>query len=251
MPKRAYDLQPLSDADRAFARSLVIHEDAAILAFDKPPGLPVQTRNPEDRTLDSLLAAFAKSNGKRPRLVHRLDAQTSGVIVAARTQPAAAALSAAFAGRDVAKTYLALAAGPPMDVEGAIETPLARYKPKPELELMRAARPSDARAQSALTRWRVLCSAGATHLLELTPETGRMHQLRAHLSLAGRPILGDPYYGGSTTLKGVPVNRLMLHAWKLDLPHPSGGRIALKSPPPKDFLAVASAAGIDLALIPD
>lgn len=199
MPRRTYESRPISDEDRAFARSLVIHEDAALLAFDKPPGLPVQTRNSDDRTLDSLLAAFAKSNGKRPRLVHRLDAQTSGVIVAGKTQPAAAALSAAFAGRDVAKTYLALASGPAMEIEGAIDTPLARYKPKPELELMRAARPNDSKPQPALTRWRVLGSAGTIHLLELTPETGRMHQLRVHLSLAGRPILGDPYYGGAAS----------------------------------------------------
>jgi RluA family pseudouridine synthase len=251
MPRRTYETQPISDADRAFVRSLVIHEDAAILAFDKPAGLPVQTRNPDDRTLDRLLAVFAKSNGKRPRLVHRLDAQTSGVIVAARTQPAAAALSAAFAGRDVAKTYLALVSGPAMAPDGEIDTPLARYRPKPELELMRAARPGDGKPQPALTRWRVLGSAGTTHLLQLTPETGRMHQLRAHLSLAGRPILGDPYYGGAVTLKGESILRLMLHAWQLGLPHPAGARLALKSPPPKDFLAVLSVAGIDLASIPD
>jgi RluA family pseudouridine synthase len=247
MPKRQYDTQGLSEEDRAFARSLVIHEDAAVLAFDKPAGLPVQTRNPDDRTLDSLLAAFAKSNGKRPRLVHRLDAQTSGVIVAARTQPAAAALSAAFAGRDVAKTYLALVSGAALENEGVIDAPLARYRPRPELELMRAARPGDLKPQPALTRWRVLNSAGTTHLLELAPETGRMHQLRVHLSIAGRPILGDPYYGGATTMKGESVARLMLHAYMLDLPHPSGGRLRLKSQPPKDFLAVLSAAGIDLA----
>jgi 23S rRNA pseudouridine955/2504/2580 synthase len=239
---------PLTDADIAFVRSLVIHEDAALLAFDKPSGLPVQTRNPDDRTLDMLLAAFAKSNGKRPRLVHRLDAQTSGVIIAGRTQPAAASLSAAFAGRDVIKTYLAIVSGPAFDAaEGEIDATLARYRPKPELELMRAARPGDQKPQAALTRWRVLASQGTTHLLLLTPETGRMHQLRAHLSIAGRPILGDPYYGGAASLKGEPVPRLMLHAESLELPHPLGGRLALKSPPPKDFQAVLSVAGISHA----
>ena len=251
MPRRNYEQQQIPDEDRAFVRSLVIHDDAAVLAFDKPSGLPVQTRNPDDRTLDSLMAAFAKSNGKRPRLVHRLDAQTSGVILAARTQPAAAALSAAFAGREVAKTYLALVAGPDFEsAEGEIDTALARYRQKPELELMRAARPGDD-AQSALTRWRVLASAGATHLLELAPQTGRMHQLRVHLSIVGRPILGDPYYGGQTTLRGELIPRLMLHAWKLDLPHPSGERLKLKARAPKDFLAVASVAGLDLALTTD
>ena len=251
MPRRNYEQQDVSDEDRAFVRSLVIHEDAAVLGFDKPPGLPVQTRNPDDRTLDRLMAAFAKSNGKRPRLVHRLDAQTSGIIVAARTQPAAAALSAAFAGRDVAKTYLALVTGPAFDaLEGEIETPLARYRQKPELELMRAARPGDD-TQTALTRWRVLSSAGTTHFVQLEPQTGRMHQLRVHLSIAGRPILGDPYYGGQATLRTEPIPRLMLHAWKLALPHPAGERLKLKARAPKDFLTVASAAGLDLALTSD
>jgi RluA family pseudouridine synthase len=248
MRKRNYEQQSVSDEDRAFVRSLVIHEDAAILAFDKPPGLPVQTRNPDDRTLDSLLAAFAKPNGKRPRLVHRLDAQTSGLIVAGKTQPAAAFLSAAFAGRDVQKTYLAIVSGPAFETqEGEIDAALARYRHRPELELMRAARPGDQKPQAALTRWRVLSSAGTTHLLQLTPETGRMHQLRAHLSIAGRPILGDPYYGGAASLKGEAAPRLMLHAAGLDLPHPSGGRLVLKSPPPADFRAVLSLAGLDLA----
>ena len=248
MPKRQRHEYAVSEEDRAFVRSLLIHEDPAVLAFDKPAGLPVQTRNPDDRTLDRLLAAFARSNGKRPRLVHRIDAQTSGVIVAAKTQPAAADLSAAFARRDVAKTYLALASGPALEPQGAIDVALSRFRPRPELELMRAARPSDRKPQPALTRWRVLGSAGAVHLVELTPETGRMHQLRAHLSIAGWPILGDPYYGGAATLKGAPVGRLMLHAHTLDLPHPGGGRLKLKSPPPKDFLLVLSVAGIDMAL---
>ncbi len=255
MAKRDYESLDVSDADRAFVRGLVIHEDAAVLAFDKPAGLPVQTRDPEDRTLDRLLAAFARSNGKRPRLVHRLDAQTSGVIVAGKTQPAAAVMSQAFANRKVSKTYLALVSGSPFDTPtGEIEAALSRHIARPGLELMRAARPGDQKPQAALTRWRVLGSAGDLHLLELTPETGRMHQLRVHLSLAGRPILGDPYYGGAQSLKGEPVSRLMLHAWKLDLPHPAGGRFSLCAPAPADFRAILAAAGLrdipDLALPP-
>ncbi|MBI1361404.1 MAG: RluA family pseudouridine synthase [Alphaproteobacteria bacterium] len=240
---------PLSEADRAFVRSLVLYEDAALLAFNKPSGLPVQTRNPDDRTLDMLLAAFAKSNAKRPRLVHRLDAQTSGVIIAGRTQPAAAALSAAFAGREVRKTYVALVSGAPFEAaSGEINVALARYRPKPELELMRAARPGDAKPQPALTRWRVLASRGTVHLLSLAPETGRMHQIRAHLSLAGRPILGDPYYGGAATLAGQAIPRLMLHAERLSAPHPSGGTFSVYAAPPADFGDVVSAAGLDLAM---
>ncbi|MEZ5939670.1 MAG: RluA family pseudouridine synthase [Hyphomonadaceae bacterium] len=245
--RRDYENAPLSDDDRSFVRGLVIHEDEALLVFNKPSGLPVQTRNPDDRTLDRLMAAFARSNGKRPRLVHRLDAQTSGVIVAAKTQPAAAALSAAFAGRDVAKRYLAMVQGAPFETdEGEIDVPLARYRPKPELELMRRARPGDEKAQEARTRWRVLASGGDLHVLELEPMTGRMHQLRAHLSIAGRPILGDPYYGGAQTLKGAPVPRLMLHAEKLGAPHPSGGTFTISAAPPRDFADVLELAGLDL-----
>lgn len=248
---RNYELKPVAPEDAAFVRSLVIHEDDALLAFCKPAGLPVQTRNPDDRTLDSLLAAFARSNGKRPRLVHRLDAQTSGVIVAAKTQPAAAALSAAFAGRDVRKVYLAVVTGASLPgPSGVVEIPLARYRPKPELELMRAARPGDDGAQAAVTRWRAIASAGNTHLLQVEPETGRMHQIRAHLSLSGLPIVGDPYYGGASTVLGAKANRMMLHAEKLAGPHPSGGRFTLFARPPDDFRAFAPAATADMALGP-
>jgi 23S rRNA pseudouridine955/2504/2580 synthase len=248
MPKRNYEGLQISDEDRAFMRGLVIHDDPVVLAFNKPSGLPVQTRNPDDRTLDSLLAVFAKSNGKRPRLVHRLDAQTSGVIVAARTQPSAAFLSAAFAGRDVEKTYVAIVSGAPFEAAtGEIDAPLARYKARPELELSRVARPGDQKPQDARTLWQVLASREDVHLVQLAPQTGRMHQLRAHLSHIGRPILGDPYYGGAGTLKGRPVSRLMLHAAKLTLPHPDSSRLTLEAPIPEDFGMLLSAAGLDLA----
>jgi 23S rRNA pseudouridine955/2504/2580 synthase len=246
--KRNYEAMPVSDEDAAYVRALVIHDDSAVLAFNKPSGLAVQTRNVDDRTLDRLMAAFARSNGKRPRLVHRLDAQTSGVIVAAKTQPAAAFLSNAFAERQVSKTYLAVVTGspfPPGEIEFSM--PLSRHIARPGLELMRASRPGDQQRQSAVTRWRMLASNGSTHLMAVEPQTGRMHQIRVHLSIEGRPILGDPYYGGASTLRGEPVPRLMLHAASLEIPHPTaGGRIVLNAPPPADFLAVLSAAGLEM-----
>jgi RluA family pseudouridine synthase len=244
--KRNYEATPISPEDAAFIRACLIHEDAAILAFNKPAGLPVQTRNPDDRQLDKLLAAFARSNGKRPRLVHRLDAQTSGVIIAGKTQPAAASLSKAFAGRNMSKRYLALVTGAPLEAAGEINQPLARYRPQPSLELMRAGRPGDD-AQEALTRYTLVASHGSTHLLALAPETGRMHQLRAHLSHIGRPIIGDPYYGGATTLAGEATARMMLHASRLSGPHPSGGKFDLHAPLPADFTALLVKAGFDLA----
>ncbi|MBI1341110.1 RluA family pseudouridine synthase [bacterium] len=226
----------LSAADSVFVRSLVIHEDRSLIAFNKPAGLPVQTRNPDDRTLDLLLRAFERSNGKRPRLVHRLDAQTSGVIIAAHTQPSAAALSAAFAGRSMLKTYLALVTGDRFAaVEGEFVDELVRYRPRPDLELMRAARPGDAEPLAARTRYRVVRSEGRLHLLKLFPETGRMHQLRVHLAIAGRPIVGDPYYGGAASVSGVTAPRMMLHAEQLGGPHPDGGHFSVYASPPPCF----------------
>jgi len=251
VPKRNFEAQSVSPEDAAFVRAFVIHDDPAIIAFNKPSGLPVQTRNAEDRTLDRLMAAFAKSNGKRPRLVHRLDAQTSGVIIAGKTQPAAAALSAAFAGRDMHKRYITLVSGQPFHgEEGVIDIALSRYQSKPGLDLMRAARPGDEKPQPATTRWKVLASAGNVQLLAMAPETGRMHQIRVHLSLAGRPILGDPYYGGATTLAG-QATRLMLHASRLEGPHPNGGRFDYHAPLPDDFMRVLKVAGFDLASLGD
>src|SRR5215470_8220948 len=211
---------PLSAEDANYARSLVIREDAHILVFNKPSGLAVQGGSGVTRSLEDLLAAFAKSNGKRPRLVHRLDRETSGIIVAARTKPAAAFLSEAFAGRDVKKTYLAIVCGgAPDPAEGDIDKPLQKVSRR-GLDIMEIS-PT---GQAARTHYRTLSATPAAALLELEPETGRMHQLRAHLAAIGRPIAADGKYGGLFTLGAVAVPSLMLHAAALDIPHPEGGR---------------------------
>lgn len=219
--------------DAAFARSLVIHEDAHMLVFDKPAGLAVQGGSGVTRSLEHLLAAFAKSNGKRPRLVHRLDRETSGVIVVARTKPAAAFLSAAFAGRDAEKTYLAIVCGgAPAHAEGEIALALKKSSRR-GLDIMEAA----GGGQPALTRYRMLAASPEAALLELRPETGRMHQLRAHLAAIGRPIAGDAKYGGLFSLGGTRIPTLMLHAAALDIPHPEGGRRRFEAPLPEAFMA--------------
>ncbi|HRK69932.1 MAG TPA: pseudouridine synthase, partial [Hyphomonas sp.] len=145
----------LPQAEVAFARSLVMHEDNSLIAFNKPPGLAVQAGSGIARSLDDLMAAFAKSNGKRPRLVHRLDQGTSGVIIAAKTQPVAAKLSEAFAGRDVQKTYLALVKGrvPEAD-EGVIDAPLVKVEESGKARMI-VAKPDRKGAQAARTGWRV------------------------------------------------------------------------------------------------
>ena len=224
----------LSAAEFAFARSLVIEEDAAMLALNKPAGLSSQGGRIKAHTLDDLLWAFARSNGKRPELVHRLDRDTSGVILAAKTKPAAGFLGKAIAARKVTKTYLALVASSPSPPAGAIESPLRREEIGREA-YMRVCAADHPDAEAALTRYRLVASGGAAALVELSPHTGRMHQLRVHLASIGRPILGDVRYGGALMAGGAPVPRLMLHASALEFPHPEGGRRRIEAPIPDDF----------------
>ncbi len=239
-----------NSADNDFMRAILLHEDSSVLAFIKPSGLACQTRNPDDRTLDKLLAVFAKSNGKQPRLVHRLDAQTSGVIITGRTKPAAAFLSAAFADRFAQKTYVAIVFGARFEeTTGVIDAPLERYQEKPNLTLMRAANIGSKDFQEARTEYEVLSSAGGAHLLRLKPQTGRMHQLRAHLAHIKRPILGDPYYGVADQPKSEQIAplRLMLHAYRLIMPHPDSGELDLKAPLPDDMKDMALTLGLDVS----
>jgi 23S rRNA pseudouridine955/2504/2580 synthase len=241
---RNRDVPVISAADTALVRAMVVHEDNSLIAFNKPAGLAVQAGSGVARSLDEMMAAFAKSNGKRPRLVHRLDQGTSGVIVAAKTQPVAAKLSEAFAGRDVQKTYLALVKGrlPPAET-GVIDAALVKVEEGGKARMI-LARPDRKGAQAARTGWRVIAREGAYALMQMSPETGRMHQIRVHLMSLGCPILGDALYGeGQAT-----APRLMLHAAKLDLPHPEGGKLVVEAPVPDDFRAAAEAAGLQAGL---
>lgn len=247
MKNRTRTAPPLSAEDATYARSLVLYEDAHMLVLDKPAGLAVQGGSGVTRSLEDLLAAFAKSSGKRPRLVHRLDRETSGVIVAARTKPAAAFLSEAFAGRDARKTYLAIVCGgAPDPCDGEIALALKKISRK-GLDVMEIARAGDAGALGALTRYRTLAATPEAAVLELSPETGRMHQLRAHLAAIGRPIAGDGKYGGLFRLGTVETPSLMLHAAALDLPHPDGGRRRFEAQPPEAFTAARRSLGLETA----
>ena len=176
---RNRDIPALSPATAALARSLVIHEDAALLAFNKPSGMASQGGSSVGQSLDDLLWAFAKSNGKRPRLVHRLDQGTSGVILTARSQPAAAFLSAAFAGRDARKTYLALVKGkiPPAE-HGVIDASLVKVEEggRPRMILAREGRKG---AQPARTSWHVLARNGDHALMQL--QAKRTRQFRCQV----------------------------------------------------------------------
>lgn len=230
----------LTEPESDYVRALLAYEDEAILAFNKPSGLPTQVRGNRARNLDHLLWAFAKSNGKRPRLVHRLDAGTSGILLAGRTQPAAAALSEALASRTAEKTYLALVSGAlPKDDHGRIDAPILRAEVDGRDEI----RAGDPKGKPARTDWQVLARSGNAALLTLRPQTGRMHQLRVHLSHIGCPILGDDKYGGA------PAGRLMLHAASIALAHPAhGDLVTLRAPVPEDFAAICSVHGLKAAL---
>jgi RluA family pseudouridine synthase len=211
---------------QAFVRDLVLYEDEILLAFNKPSGLPVQTRGNRGTSLDHLLWTFARSNGKRPQLVHRIDAGTSGLILAGKTKPAIAALSTEFAERRVQKRYLALVSGVlPAAEEGVCDIPL--------LKSGRSVVPGqiEAGADAARTAWRVLSRSEGQGLIEARPETGRMHQIRAHLAAMGCPILCDAIYGHGND----DAERLMLHAVGLEIELPDKKKLALEAPVPFEF----------------
>jgi RluA family pseudouridine synthase len=228
----------LTPEEIAFVRAMVIYEDDHVIALNKPAGLSSQGGRIAAHTLDDLMWAFAKSSGNRPRLVHRLDRDTSGVLLTARTKPAAGFLGKALMGKRFRKTYLAIVPGAPSPRGGVIDAPLRREMQGREA-YMRVCSPDHPDAETAQTRYRTLAATDAAALVELNPETGRMHQLRVHLASIGRPIAGDVRYGGALTLGGQAVPRLMLHAASLSFPHPEGDVRRVEAPPPADFAALA------------
>ena len=234
----------LTPDEIAFVKGLVLYEDAEILALNKPAGLSSQGGRRQVNTLDELLWAFARPGKARPRLIHRLDRDTSGVILTAKTQPAAGFLGKAMMARRFAKTYRAIVTpGAPQPKGGVIETPLRREEIGREAYI-RPCAPDHPDAETARTRYRTLKEAPGAALLELDPETGRMHQLRVHLASIGRPIAGDARYGGALVVGGHPVPRLMLHAAALRFPHPGGGETRLEAPVPSDMATLAQALGL-------
>ena len=241
-PKHRAPEPSLAPAEVTLIRSLVIGQDRRLIALAKPAGLSSQGGRGQANTLDELLWALAE-HGERPRLVHRLDRDTSGVILAAKTKSAAAHLGKAIQARRVGKTYLALVgSGPTLPSSGEIDAPLRRDEIGREA-YMRVCPPDHPDAEAALTRFTVMAEAATGALVRLHPETGRMHQLRVHLASLGRPILGDSRYGGALTAGGAPVPRLMLHALRYDFPHPEGGAAWAAASPPEDFTTLAATFG--------
>lgn len=198
---------------QALDASRVLYEDEAFVAIDKPadvPSHPTLARR-QGTALQLLEEHLRRREGRKVALwpVHRLDAGTSGILLFAKTRAAARSLGERFARREVRKRYLAVVRGHPSPAEGEVRLPLAEGPLRAE---------ADPLGREARTRYRTLATSPGAALLEIEPETGRMHQIRVHLAAIGHPIRGDRKYGGP------PAPRLCLHASALELAHPEGGR---------------------------
>lgn len=235
--------------DRDFLKSITLFEDDEVLILNKPAGLAVQGGPGMTRHVDGLLEALRSTDGQKPRLVHRLDRDTAGVLAVAKTRKAAQALAKSFKSRDTQKIYWALVRGVPKPDHGRISTFLAK-EAGPEGEKMRVARHGSAGASHAVSHYQVVDRVGQKlSWLMLKPLTGRTHQLRAHCDHLGNPIIGDPKYFDveNWELPGGIQKKLHLFARRLALPHPSRGMIDVTAPLPPHMTQSWNLLGFDIA----
>ena len=241
---KAKERPAVSERDAAEIQKLVIHRDAEVIALNKPPGLAVQGGSGTEHHIEGMLDALRFGYEERPRLVHRLDKDTSGLLLIARTGQAAKRLAESFRDRETEKLYWAVVVGVPPRAEGTIDLPLAKRPGARDRETMQV---DHEEGQKALTHFRELDRAGKrAALLALWPRTGRTHQLRVHCAEIGCPILGDRKYGGEEALLSAVADsrRLHLHARRITLPHPSGkGALKLQAEPPPHFRRTVEAFG--------
>ncbi|MBG1231702.1 RluA family pseudouridine synthase [Aestuariivirga litoralis] len=240
------DVPPLTAKERALFASMVLHEDQDIFILNKPSGFAVQGGTKTSIHLDGLLMGLGVELGERPLLVHRLDRDTSGVIVIAKRRAVAASLGKLFASRNVKKTYWAVVKGTPDPAQGKIDVALIKARSE-DGDRMRASREGEEDdEQRAITFYNTLEKSGkAASWVSLKPQTGRQHQLRAHMHHIGTPILGDNKYGGDEGLSEGIANRLHLHARRLQFPHPRGGQIDVTAPMPDHMLHTFEALGFN------
>jgi 23S rRNA pseudouridine955/2504/2580 synthase len=241
---------PGSEADektREFLKSITLYEDADVLVFNKPMGLAVQGGSGTTRHLDGMLEVLRDAHGQRPRLVHRLDKDTAGCLLVAKTRFAASALAKTFRSRSARKVYWALVAGVPKVPQGRISTFLAKEERDDE-SFMRIAQHGDKGASHAVTYYAVVDTSGPLlSWISLKPVTGRTHQLRAHMDHIGHPIVGDPKYFARENweLPGGMQNKLHLLARRIAVPHPRGGVIDVTAPLPPHMLQSWNLLGLD------
>ena len=230
------DDAPQAQKDRAYIRSISLYEDADVLVLNKPMGLAVQGGSGTTRHIDGMLGALRGPgpDAQRPRLVHRLDKDTAGCLLVAKTRFAAAALAKTFRSRSARKIYWALVAGVPKPQQGRVSTFLAKQEVE-EDSFMRIAKHGEKDAVHAVTYYAVVETAGQkVTWISLKPVTGRTHQLRAHMAHVGNPIVGDPKYFNieNWEFPGGIQNKLHLLARRIAVPHPRGGVIDVSAPLP-------------------
>ena len=230
-----------------FLRSITLHEDDDVLVLNKPMGLAVQGGSGTTRHLDGMLDVLRDKHGQRPRLVHRLDKDTAGCLLVAKTRFAAAALAKTFRSRSARKIYWALVAGVPKVRQGRISTFLAKEE-REQASFMRIAKHGDEGASHAITYYAVVeTSARALSWVSLKPVTGRTHQLRAHMNHIDHPIVGDPKYfqRENWELPGGMQDKLHLQAHRIAVPHPRGGVIDVTAPLPPHMQQSWNLLGLD------
>jgi 23S rRNA pseudouridine955/2504/2580 synthase len=245
-PARTARQQPKREAltpdEAEFVRGMVIHQDEHAFVLNKPPGLATQGGTKTTQHLDRLLDGLADDRG-RPKLVHRLDKNTSGALLVARTARSAGHFAKAFSGRTARKVYWALVVGIPDSSEGLIDAPLAK-QPGTGGEKMHI---DEEHGLPSRTRWRVIDRAGnRAAWVELQPLTGRTHQLRAHMAATGHPIVGDAKYGGPEAfLTGGISRKLHLHARRIRIDAPVGGTIDVTAEVPPHFAESLATLGFE------
>jgi 23S rRNA pseudouridine955/2504/2580 synthase len=224
---------------------MMIHRDASAIVLNKPPGLATQGGTKTEQHVDGLLDALKFDGPTRPKLVHRLDKDTSGALLIARTPKAAAYFAKSFSNRSAKKTYWALIVGVPDIQQGEIDLPLAK-QPGSGGEKMHV----HDEGLASRTRYRVIERAGnSAAWVELQPLTGRTHQLRVHMAAIGHPIVGDGKYGGKGAfLTGTISRKMHLHSRRLRIDHPDGGTIDISAELPAHFAASIDDLGFDLLL---
>jgi len=233
----------LSEADRKLAEDMVIYRDPEVLVLNKPAGLAVQGGAKISRHVDGLLPALAFGLEEPPRLVHRLDKDTSGVLLLGRTRLAAQWLNRAFRERDTEKTYWALVAGTPRPHQGTIDLRLS----KEEGHRGERVEPVEFGGQKAISQYSVISHAGQRAAwLAMRPVTGRTHQLRVHAAAIGCPIIGDRKYGGEKAHEGGFDRGMFLHARQLVLTRPDGRKLDVTAEPPDSFLEGLDRLGFQL-----
>jgi 23S rRNA pseudouridine955/2504/2580 synthase len=221
----------------------VLYMDTSVIVLNKPSGLATQGGSGLTQHIDGMLDSLMYEKHQRPRLVHRLDRDTSGVLVVARTLPAAASLAKSLQNRDASKIYWALTSGVPAPKRGCVREALAKEGGRGE-ERMTISKSEE--AKRAVTDYAVLGDATEYAWVAAKPLTGRTHQIRVHLASLGTPVVGDFKYGGDAAKgKGAIADKLHLHARSIDIAHPDGGRLRVTAPLPEHMRQSFALLGFD------